>query len=1444
MEQPEIAAVDDAPALPPSSNRSNSTSSSESGSSSSGSSESSQEVNDNGGQQGEEGGTNGRSSSADYPAVIPPPPPAVNTLCRICMCDPAEDGRMLESLFRTTVDSKTLYAMLVTVVPLGQGNNDGMPDKVCTSCKGKLVQAYRLYETCVKSDERLRKLLQLQNSAGGVLIKQEIIDEDDEDVELANFQLYCDAQVKKEDEYDQDYLFDGGFYGVGLAAAHYNTPNLRIQSVHNGPEVLVQLQEGLDAPSQPAVEWDKYVKVTPNGHHCILCGKDFKYFSYFKQHAIAQHDPSKPHKCHQCKYTFKTEQRLFLHMRTHLEQQAEELPLAVEHAELPEPELEIEGTLDLDQSEDSIVDDESVSISINPDNGEKIYTCLICQKQLTTLPLYRRHQTVHTVRGRPFECEICHYRFAMKFSYNAHMLRHEQGKDPAQPAAYKCAECPQTFVRRKLLNLHVAVNHEKPTVYLNRTAPAAILTSNISEGRGGHACPICSETFNRESVLNNHMKMHELEAAQLKHSEVCYICNVCGVECETRDSFTTHIKTHGDDIALEHQNNSMDVDDDEDDPAMPPTPQNGATDPLSTSTPTSKPEPKSGVRCELCSKTFPYACNLKQHRIIHHSELKPHECHICHYRFEYEGTLMRHMQKHSKQELSAASTTPTSIPSLPQPEDPIVAPAGASLVFKCKLCSARFQKQKSMTWHLKTHRSIVAAGEDKEASPTKELGSPLSPNSAATASANAFAARLDLKPQQQPQSTSSSSTALQQIQQLQQAALRGMAAAAARGAKMYKCGYCPQKLDSEDAYYQHLKGHRVRPATDPLQPDEETPPAKKKRSWVRSGEHHKCHLCQKVFTFRSQLQQHTALHHQPGKPYECGKCHYSFVHKLNLKRHELTHLEEERVSAEDDPSIQLLEDESFNAEELAEPDEMSPAVVGLMPVNRGGVGSEAGDKQSGEGVGPPKRNKCVVCAATFQREDQLIEHLKTHIERMKVTKQETQSAKKILTDDSDKKCKLCAKVFKFSCQLKQHIQMHHSKDKPFECNICRYRFEFKGHMLRHKANNHPDELAAEEADADELPAKITTPTVNPDGSEVYQCPVCPMNFVKQRSLTWHLKTHSGAGSGRKVKREDGGGGGIYPSASSSSSTGEVFQCRVCTRLFNDAYELKAHMLTHAGSSTSSSGQVIEADHSLFGSGLDMMLQDFPDTMEDTDPLFDGSNLELVLEDNFDHDLDFSMRYNQPQDTPSSLPQTRRSLPTGGMGNDSSVYDMAEPGASTTPAKGKIVCELCKKDFLYSCNLKQHMQLHHAKEKPFECKICFYRFEYSGHLVRHIRTNHDNQQEDAIGDAIERNFVCTFCSELFEQKSQLNSHIQTYHRGEKQFKCDLCPASFAYKKTFENHREEHHSIKPGEPSAAPFVAAAVVAPLPSVASGSANFSCNLCKKTFSSAQKVDNHVCFQ
>ncbi|XP_053683544.1 zinc finger protein Xfin-like isoform X2 [Sabethes cyaneus] len=1367
------------------------------------------------------GNSNGGTVTPDGDSSLP----VISTLCRICMYDfRSQGGRLLESLSRTTIESKTLYSMLVTVCsPLAQCNNEGMPDKICSWCKARLVQAYKLYETCIKSDDRIRKLLQTHALTGGVPIKQEIIDDEDDDVELTNAEMFCDAQVKSEEPSDQDYLFDEQFYEAALS-------NLRIQSVHNGPEVLVQLQEH-NYPSdfgthisKPVFECEKFVKVTAKGHICLLCGRDFKYFSYFKQHALAQHDPEKPHKCEKCKYTFKTEQRLFIHMRTHIE--AEIQPAAaVEPAKLQDLSPEDEPEPDQELLDDSINEEDSpdLNISINPDTGEKVYTCLVCHKQLSTFPLYNRHRTVHTVRGRPFECDICHYRFAMKFSYNAHMQRHEQGKDPAQPATFKCLECDEVFFRRKLLNLHVATEHERSLVSLNKTAPAAILTSNISDGRHGHTCPLCPETFNRESVLNNHMKMHELEAAQLKHSEVCFVCTVCGLECETRKIFDSHIKTHGDvqlPSAAGHSQTEADLSDDEHNT------QNGDDSAIASP---AKPDTKVGAKCELCSKTFPYACNLKQHKIIHHSELKPHECSICFYRFEYEGTLLRHMQKHSKPESNMPSVS-AQVPAVS--EDTIVAPPGATLIYKCKLCSARFQKQKSMTWHLKTHRSIVAS--EGNATVIHQLEQSLLQAAAAAAAATAASTSQPARTTSPSPGNSCSpslavagsksptSTAKQDLQVQPQT--EDKLATVTSTPKMYKCGYCPQNLDSEDAYYQHLKGHRVR-RNDSLPADGDTPPLKKKRSWIRSGDHHRCNLCQKQFTFRSQLQQHTALHHQPGKPYECQKCHYSFVHKLNLKRHELTHLEEERLASEDDPSIQLLEDESFNAdlEDMVEPvlEEKGSADEG----NEGPSSSGEGGTTPATTAGPPKKNKCVVCSSVFQREDQLIEHLKTHIERIKVTKQETQTAKKILSDDNDRKCKLCLKVFKFSCQLKQHVQMHHAKEKPFECNICKYRFEFKGHMIRHKAINHAEEVAAEEAEMDELPSKITTPTMNPDGSEVYQCPVCPMHFVKQRSLTWHLKTHST----RRFRQDEG-----VP----STSSGEVMQCRFCSRTFRDVYELKAHMATHVGSSaggsTSLSTTLPDAEHSLFGSGLDMMLQDFPDTMENhgADPLFDESNLELVLEDGFDSDdLSFNMRY---QDT-APLPPAKRSLPA----SENSVYDVAEPGASTTPAKGKIICELCKKDFLYSCNLKQHMQLHHAKDKPFECKICFYRFEYSGHLVRHIRQNHDKSQADeAAGDAVEKNFVCTFCSELFEQKSQLNTHLHIYHKGEKQFKCDFCPASFAYKKAFDSHREECRINKRLGDSATGSTAST------SKTSGATSFSCNFCKKTFSSAQKVDNHVCFQ
>uniref|UniRef100_A0A182Y9L3 C2H2-type domain-containing protein n=1 Tax=Anopheles stephensi TaxID=30069 RepID=A0A182Y9L3_ANOST len=138
---------------------------------------------------------------------------------------------------------------------------------------------------------------------------------------------------------------------------------------------------------------------------------------------------------------------------------------------------------------------------------------------------------------------------------------------------------------------------------------------------------------------------------------------------------------------------------------------------------------------------------------------------------------------------------------------------------------------------------------------------------------------------------------------------------------------------------------------------------------------------------------------------------------------------------------------------------------------------------------------------------------------------------------------------------------------------------------------------------------------------------------------------------------------------------------------------------------------------------------------------------------------------------------------------------ATPSASSSQSsssnKGKIVCELCKKEFLYPCNLNQHKQLHHSKEKPHECRVCHYRFEYVGHLQRHIRQQHESMAEELLAPAEPQSFDCNFCGESFDTKPLLTAHVQTMHRGEKPFQCDKCPATFSYKKSYETHREEHY-----------------------------------------------------
>ncbi|KAH3812033.1 zinc finger protein 26-like [Dreissena polymorpha] len=175
----------------------------------------------------------------------------------------------------------------------------------------------------------------------------------------------------------------------------------------------------------------------------------------------------------------------------------------------------------------------------------------------------------------------------------------------------------------------------------------------------------------------------------------------------------------------------------------------------------------------------------------------------------------------------------------------------------------------------------------------------------------------------------------------------------------------------------------------------------------------KCHYCSFRTDASSKLRIHMEIH-GTDRPYVCAKCDKGFKQFAQLKNHEQTHLEREKVQHNIDDSRRICDvcSRVFASQKC-------------MRIHREAV-------HSGH-----KPFKCSFCEHTCARKAMLILHQRTH------------------TGEKPFKCNVCHYTCSDHNSLRRH-RMRHTGLKPYKCPHCPYACIQAISLKVHIKNKHPD----------------------------------------------------------------------------------------------------------------------------------------------------------------------------------------------------------------------------------------------------------------------------------------------------------------------------------------------------------------------------------------------------
>ncbi|XP_076321447.1 uncharacterized protein LOC143230975 isoform X2 [Tachypleus tridentatus] len=224
--------------------------------------------------------------------------------------------------------------------------------------------------------------------------------------------------------------------------------------------------------------------------------------------------------------------------------------------------------------------------------GERPYTCFVCGKEFRKSRHLNKHKKIHT-GDRPYSCVVCSKNFGTKTHLKTHLLIHT-GEKP-----YRCVVCGKEFGRSSHLERHKKI-HTGEKQYSCSVCDKKFRTKShvkthlmIHTGEKPFCCVVCGKEFGSNSDLKKHNRTHT--------GEKPHICIVCGKKFGNKNQLEIHERTHTGE----------------------------------------KP-----YSCEVCAKEFGSNSDLRKHNRIHTRE-KPYICVVCRKEFGTNSNLKTHMITHT-----------------------------------------------------------------------------------------------------------------------------------------------------------------------------------------------------------------------------------------------------------------------------------------------------------------------------------------------------------------------------------------------------------------------------------------------------------------------------------------------------------------------------------------------------------------------------------------------------------------------------------------------------------------------------------------------------------------------------------------------------------------------------------------------------------------------------